>query len=81
MVGIFIAPVAGDIDKTIPAIDKLTNDWTAKAARGECGWVCADCCYSFPEGMPDECAHGHRGCTDIIQRDKAAARAEVTPNA
>lgn len=80
MVGIFIVPADGNLDQTIAAMDKATSDWTMQAARGECGWVCSDCCCSFPEGMPDECAHGHQGCTDIIQRDKAAARAEVTPN-
>ncbi len=80
MVGIFIATVNGDLDQAIAAMDKATNYWTMQAARGECGWVCADCCCSFTEGMPDECAHGHQKCTDIIQRDKAQASAEVTPN-
>lgn len=69
------------LPETIEAMDKAMNDWTDKAARGECGWICSDCCCSFPEGMPDECAHGHQKCTDIIQRDKAMARGEVTPNA
>lgn len=73
MVGIFIAPIDGDFDKTLSSMDQITNDWTAKAARGECGWVCSDCCSSFPDGMPDECAHGQQQCTHIIQRDKRAA--------
>lgn len=79
MPGIFIAPADGDLSKTIEAMDKLTNEWEMRAARGECGWVCADCCCSFPEGMPDVCTHGHQSCTDIIRRDKANAM--LPPNA
>jgi hypothetical protein len=40
-------------ETTIEAIDKMTLDWTMKAARGECAWICSDCCGHFPEGMPD----------------------------
>ena len=68
-----------DIDKTIDELNKATIDWTMKAARGECAWICADCSCSFQEGMPDECIHGHQRCTDIIKRDKALAHnAELT---
>lgn len=62
-----------DIDKTIDELNKTTTEWTMQAARGECSWICADCSCSFPDGMPDECAHGHQRCTDIIKRDKALA--------
>ena len=54
-------------------LDNLTNEWTLRAARGECGWICSDCCMSFPDGMPDECAHGVQSCTDIIKLDKQIA--------
>lgn len=54
-------------------MDKATQEWEMRAARGECGWICSDCCVSFPFGMPDACEHGHQGCTDIIQRNKAEA--------
>jgi hypothetical protein len=54
-------------------MDQITHAWTMKAARGECPWVCADCCVTFPQGMPDACAHGHQACTDIITRDKLNA--------
>lgn len=47
--------------------------WTEQAARGECGWICADCCCSAPGGMPDACFHGHEACTAIIRRDKQSA--------
>jgi hypothetical protein len=57
------------------AMDKATNEWTARAARGECEWICSDCCMGFPGGMPDACAYGHQSCTDIIQRDKKDAAA------
>jgi len=60
----------------ISQADKLMRDWTDRAARGECGWICADCCCSFPEGMPDKCEHGHQSCTDIIQRDKQQAKGQ-----
>ena len=63
------------IDKEIlDYIDNITNEWTNRAARGECGWICADCCASFPDGMPDECCYGHKSCTYIIQRDKMNAK-------
>jgi len=63
------------MENVIKAMDRATHDWTMRAARGECGWVCADCCCSFPSGMPDECVYGHQRCTDIIKRDKAEADA------
>ena len=47
-----------------------TDEWTMRAARGECAWVCSDCCMSFPDGIPDACAHGIQQCTNIIARDK-----------
>lgn len=55
------------------AMDIATREWEMQAARGECGWICADCCGSDPRGMPDECMHGQQRCTDIITRDKKAA--------
>lgn len=65
----------GEFDLT--ELNKATRDWEMRAARGECGWVCADCCCTFPKGMPDACEHGHASCTAIIQRDKAQAKAEA----
>lgn len=58
------------------ALNKATRAWEIQAARGECGWVCADCCSSAPDGMPVECMHGLQWCTDIIQRDKREAAQE-----
>lgn len=55
-------------------MDEVTREWEAKAARGECSWVCSDCCVTFTAGMPDECPHGDKRCTDIIKRDKEEAR-------
>ena len=78
MIGIFVAPTNGDLNDTLNEMDRITNDWTVRAARGETGWICSDCCCTFPEGMPDECAYGHQRCTDIIQRDKARAAQENT---
>lgn len=74
MSGIFITPIQSNMQEVISEMDRRTNEWFARAARGECNWICPDCCCVFPDGMPDECAHGHQGCTDLIQRDKAAAR-------
>ncbi|WP_316150453.1 hypothetical protein [Cupriavidus sp. BIC8F] len=80
--GIFFAVShAGGMSDTLDAMDKITQDWTMRAARDECSWVCSDCCMTFPEGMPDECAHGHQGCTDIIKRDKADAMSATPPAA
>jgi hypothetical protein len=70
--GIFIAK--GDLEAAISAMDKATLEWEMRAARGECSWVCADCCMTFSAGMPDACEHGIQGCTDIIQRDKKKAQ-------
>lgn len=68
--------VANANDKSaLDAATEMMRDWADRAARGECGWICPDCCCSFPEGMPDKCEHGHQGCTDIIQRDKQNAKA------
>ena len=78
MTGIFISTSGATVGETIEAMNTITREWTDQAARGECGWICSDCCISFPEGMPDECPHGHQKCTDIIKRDKADA---MTPNA
>ena len=71
--GIFIAPAGDDLQDTLSAMDAAMQKWTMRAARGECTWVCADCCCTFPDGMPDACVHGIQGCTDIITRDKTDA--------
>ncbi|WP_322997903.1 hypothetical protein [Castellaniella sp.] len=60
--------------ETFSALDRATHDWEMRAARGECAWICADCCMGFPDGMPTECPHGHQSCTDIINRDKELAQ-------
>ncbi|MED5492718.1 MAG: hypothetical protein VYD45_11435 [Pseudomonadota bacterium] len=63
-------------EEALAIMDKHMRDYTMRAARGEHGWVCSDCCMSYTDGMPDECFHGHQGCTDIIQRDKRNAMQE-----
>ena len=67
---------AKDLPEYLEGMNKTTREWTLQAARGECGWICSDCCCSDPNGMPDECFHGHHGCTAIIQRDKRLAMKE-----
>lgn len=67
---IFIAP-SKNVD--LEGLNQLTREWTRKAARGECDWICSDCGTSFKGGMPDECPHGDARCTDIIKRDKLDA--------
>ena len=62
------------LEKILDGMNKATNEWTMRAARGECGWVCADCCTSDHRGMPDECFHGLEWCTKIIIRDKENAQ-------
>ena len=79
--GIIIAPADESLAETIAKMDKIMQEWTMSAARGECAWVCADCCCTFPKGMPDACTHGHQNCSDIIKRDKERAIRLVTPNA
>ena len=74
MIGfIAVASKGDDISEFVSEMDKATRDWTAKAARGECGWICSDCCMSDPQGMPDACFHKNERCTEIIQRDKRDA--------
>lgn len=70
---LFLSKGVPDMD----ALNKATREWELKAARGECGWVCADCSMSFSAGMPNECAHGHAACTELIERDKAEAAAAI----
>ena len=75
MEGIFITTATGKaLEDQISLMDKLTNDWTMRAARGECSWICAGCCMTFPDGMPDACGHDIQQCSDIITHDKALAR-------
>lgn len=70
---------AKSIDEAFQVLNAHMIEYTHQAARGECGWICSDCCMSDPEGMPDECFHGHQGCTEIIQRDKREAKQEQQP--
>ena len=78
MPGIVVTNAEGaELDAVIARMNKVTHEWTMRAARGECGWICSDCCASFPDGMPDACEWGHQSCTDIIQRDKITARKET----
>ena len=69
---LFVSPIE-DNSQLLNELDQITRDWTYKAARGECSWICSDCSCSFSEGMPNECPHGHERCTQIIQRDKNQA--------
>lgn len=62
--------------KFMDALNKATHDWTMRAARGECGWICSSCCGSSDSGMPDECFYGDKTCNDIIKRDKLQASQE-----
>ncbi len=82
MSGVFIGAsgVPLTFGETLGAMNTATRNWTAQAARGECGWICSDCCVSFSDGMPDECPHVDQRCTDIIKRDKAEAMAAKATN-
>lgn len=67
---------AVDLPAHISEMDRATREWADKAARGECAWICSDCCCTFNDGMPDKCLHGLQQCTDIIARDKLRAMEE-----
>jgi len=64
---------ASQLECHIDGMNKATREWTDKAARGECGWICSDCCMSDPKGMPDERFCDDPRCTEIIQRNKLHA--------
>lgn len=64
---------ASELDSHISSMDKATREWTNQAARGECGWICSDCCMSDPKGMPDACLCDDARCSEIIKRDKHLA--------
>ena len=64
---------ATELGAHIEGMNKATRDWTEQAARGECAWICSDCCLSFSEGMPDQCGVDDPRCTEIIARDKREA--------
>lgn len=80
--GILIVTTGSDeeVAEAFSSMTAITNTWTDQAARGECGWICSDCCIGFPEGMPDACAHGDERCTRIIERDKANAKINPQPS-
>lgn len=61
------------VHDSLAAMNKSTRDWELRAARGECGWICADCLQTAPEGMPDKCLMDQDRCTELIQRDKREA--------
>lgn len=61
------------LEDVLPKLNKDMIDWTYRAARGECGWICSDCGDSYSKGMPDGCGHGDARCTAIILRDKLDA--------
>jgi hypothetical protein len=58
------------------SLNKQTREYELRAARGECAWICPNCCMSFPNGMPDECGYGNTECTELNARDKREALAE-----
>lgn len=62
------------LDSTFKEIDAALKDWEHRAARGECLWICADCCVTFPKGMPEACIHDIQECTDIIRSHKKEAQ-------
>ena len=64
-------------DQNLDDMNVAMNEYTMKAARGECGWICSDCGASCSTGMPDACIGGVQTCTDIIIRDKAIASKTV----
>ena len=63
--------------KNLDDMNAAMRDYTDKAARGECAWICSDCGASCATGMPDACIGGLQSCTDIIKRDKADALKEI----
>jgi hypothetical protein len=69
----FFVSIGGIDENQLESLNKTTRDWELSAARGECEWICADCSCTFNDGMPDECIHGHKQCTDLIIRDKKEA--------
>lgn len=65
-----VASGKGEVSQSvISAMDKMTNDWFSAAARGECGWICPDCCMSDHKGMPAFCMCGSPGCDRLLVRD------------
>lgn len=69
----FTIKVGTNLGEMIEEMNVATRAWELRAARGECGWICGDCCSSFPEGMPEACPHEDKRCTEILQRNKASA--------
>lgn len=70
---LFTVIAATSIEDGLAKASESAKAWTLRAALGQCGWVCADCCCSFPTGMPDKCTYNDQRCNDIIKRDKAEA--------
>lgn len=78
MINITTVEFVGDpkeaLKEVFSGMNQQMRDWTMKAARGECAWICSSCCASDQRGMPDECFGGVQWCTDIITRDKQHAK-------
>lgn len=51
----------------IDNLTEKTHQWELDAAKGLCAWCCSDCCIIFKEGMPTECPHKIKECTEILQ--------------
>jgi hypothetical protein len=75
ILGIFICD-STKRDEVFTDIDAFTCEWTMRAARNECEWVCASCSVTFPDGMPDKCEWDQQRCTDIITDNKKQAYEE-----
>jgi hypothetical protein len=67
---------ASEFPAYLEVMNKEVREWTDRAARGECGWICSDCCCFDPKGTPDSCWWGNQQCTEIIKRDKLRAMRE-----
>lgn len=52
----------------IESLNEATAAWEMRAARGECAWVCSDCCMTFPAGMPDACGKRCSRATPLPSR-------------
>jgi len=65
--------ISADTPENLDGMNTAMKEYTLKAARGECAWVCSSCGASCAIGMPDACIGGDQSCTDIITRDKAEA--------
>jgi hypothetical protein len=61
------------VNEVLKDMGEEMRDYTDRAARKECAWICSSCGGLDSNGMPDECFGKDEWCNNVIKIDKARA--------